>query len=139
MMTKIKTFSELTKLDLFYDRYEYLRMGNVVGQSTFGFDRWVNQLLYKSKRWRRTRDEVIMRDNGCDLGVEGYEIKGRLLVHHMNPITMDDIENDRYEIYCPEFLVCTSHLTHQAIHFSDETLLPKTPVPRTKNDTIPWK
>lgn len=138
-MTKIKTFSELTKLDLFYDRYEYLRLGNVVGQSTFGFDRWINQLLYKSKRWQRARDEVIMRDNGCDLGVEGYEIKGRLLVHHMNPITMDDIEKDRYEIYCPEFLVCTSHLTHQAIHFSDEALLPKTPVTRTKNDTIPWK
>lgn len=135
----LRTYSELRHIRTFEGRYHYLRLAGIVGKSTFGFDRYINQLFYKSKRWRRTRDGIIIRDNGCDLGAEGYEINDRIIIHHMNPITEEDIELDREIIYDPEFLISTSSNTHTAIHFSDESLLPKLPIVRTKNDTCPWR
>jgi hypothetical protein len=136
----IRTYSELRKLDTFEERYNYLKLSGIVGRSTFGSDRYLNQLFYRSnKRWKSTRDVVIIRDNGCDLGIEDYEISERILIHHMNAITIRDIELDREWIYDPEFLVCTSQNTHLAIHYSDESLLPKLPIERKKNDTCPWR
>ena len=110
-----------------------------VGKDTFGFDRWLNQIFYRDPEWKSVRDYVIVRDNGCDLGVDGYEINGRILVHHMNPISKEDIlERSKY-LLDPEFLISTIHNTHNAIHYGDEDLLIKTPIERTKNDTCPWK
>jgi hypothetical protein len=137
-MKTIRTFSELKRLKTFKDRYDYLKLDGIIGESTFGYDRYLNQLLYTSKRWRETRDKIIIRDNGCDLGIDGYEIHGRILVHHINPITIEDVEQDRDYIYDPEFLVCTSKNTHDAIHYSDESILPMLPVERTRYDTCPW-
>jgi len=134
----IRTYSELNKLISFEDRYDYLRLKGQIGVTTFGFDRYLNQILYTSKRWKKTRDEVIIRDNGCDLGVEGHEIYGSILVHHMNQITVEDVELDRGIIYDPEFLVCTIFQTHNAIHYGDASLLPQAPVERRRNDTCPW-
>jgi hypothetical protein len=128
----------LQKIILFKDRYEYLRLGGSVGKQTFGFDRYINQMLYTSRRWLQTRDRVIIRDNGCDLGVSDYLIRGTILVHHMNPISVEDIENERNEIFDPEFLVCTTPNTHLAIHYGNEDLLPKLPITRRSNDTCPW-
>jgi hypothetical protein len=114
-------------------------LGGKVGVDTFGFDRHLNQMLYqRNPRWKKARDLVIIRDNGCDLGVEGYEIYGKIIVHHMNPITMEDIVNDRDWIYDPEFLISTVHNTHNAIHYGDENLLITAPIERTPNDTCPW-
>lgn len=139
-MTKIRRYSELRRIQSFEERFKYLQLKGVVGSSTFGFDRYINQMLYKhSLRWKSTRHVVIIRDNGCDLGIEGYEIESRILVHHMNPITIEDIENERDEIFDPEFLITTTHMTHQAIHYGDESLLPTLPIERSKNDTIPWR
>lgn len=135
----IRTYSELSRLTTFQERYQYLRLGGAVGQETFGFDRYLNQVFYRSQRWKAVRDEVIIRDNGCDLGVEGYEIRGRIIIHHMNPITIDDIMRESEFLLDPEFLICTVHNTHNAIHYGDENLLPKDPVVRTKNDTCPWR
>lgn len=135
----IRTFSELRRLKTFEERYQYLRLAGVVGVSTFGFDRYLNQMLYTSGRWRRTRDDVIIRDNGCDLGIQDYEIHGMILIHHMNPLTIEDVELDRDEIYDPELLITTTTNTHNAIHFGNESLLPKLPVVRRKNDMCPWK
>lgn len=138
--TNIRTYSELITLPTFEERYRYLRLGGRVGADTFGFDRYLNQIVYqRDPRWKNARDIVIIRDNGCDLGVEGYEIYGKILVHHMNPITMDDILNERDWIYDPEFLISTMLTTHNAIHYGDENLLMKAPIERTKNDTCPWK
>lgn len=134
----IKTFKELKRLNSFEERYRYLRLTGIVGKETFGYDRYINQVLYRSRRWRRTRDLVIIRDNGCDLGVSGHEIFDRILVHHMNPITIEDIELDISSIYDPEFLICTSKVTHDAIHYSDESLLPTGLIERRPNDTCPW-
>lgn len=140
MNTTIRTYSELITLSTYIERFNYLKLGGKVGEDTFGFDRYLNQQFYhKDPRWRSTRDKVIIRDNGCDLGMEGYEIQGKIIVHHMNPITMDDIINKRDWIYDPEFLICTVHNTHNAIHYGDENLLFKGPVVRTPNDTCPWK
>ena len=140
MNTTIRTYSELITLPTYIERFNYLKLGSKVGVDTFGFDRYLNQQFYhKDPRWRSTRDKVIIRDNGCDLGMEGYEIQGKIIVHHMNPITMDDIINKRDWIYDPEFLICTVHSTHNAIHYGDENLLFKGPVVRTPNDTCPWK
>lgn len=136
---KIRVFSELNRLRTFKERYRYLRLSGVVGRSTFGFDRYLNQMLYRSKRWLKTRDGIIIRDQGCDLGIEGYEIHGRIIIHHMNPITIEDIEMDRDEIYDPEFLISTSSNTHNGIHFGDESLLPQLPIDRRPNDTCPWR
>lgn len=138
-MTKIRTYTELCKLRTFIERYEYLKLDGIVGESTFGFDRYLNQVFYRSQKWRSIRDEVIIRDEGCDLGVEGHDIYGKIIIHHMNPITIDDIENESDYLLNPEFLICTTHTTHNAIHYSDEKLLPTGPITRTKNDTCPWK
>jgi hypothetical protein len=134
-----RTYRELRRLKTFEDRYQYLRLAGIVGESTFGYDRYLNQILYASKRWSNTRDIVIVRDDGNDLGVEGYEIRGRIIVHHMNPITIEDVELDRDFVYDPEYLICTTINTHNAIHYGDESLLPKLPIERRKNDTCPWR
>lgn len=136
---KIRTYSELSKLCSFEERFRYLQLDGMVGEDTFGFDRYLNQTFYKSKEWKAIRDLVIIRDNGCDLGAEGYPIFGRVLIHHMNPITQKDILQQSELLLNPEYLVCVSHTTHNAIHYGDEKLLPKAPVERSKNDTCPWK
>jgi hypothetical protein len=134
----IRTYTKLSRLRSFLERYNYLKLKSVVGQKTFGYDRYLNQLLYKSDRWLNVRDDVIIRDNGCDLGDENHPISGKIIVHHMNSISLDDIEDDRDEIYDPEFLICTSLNTHNAVHYGDESLLPRLPINRHKNDTCPW-
>lgn len=135
----IRTYSELITLPTFEERYRYLRLGGRVGEETFGFDRYLNQAFYKSKEWKSVRDKVITRDNGCDLGVNGYEIHGRILIHHMNPITVDDIIHQSDYLLNPEYLICTIKNTHDAIHYGDEDLLITSPIERTKNDTCPWR
>jgi len=136
----IRTYTELSRLPTFKERYQYLRLGGRVGKETFGFDRWINQFFYqRSREWKQVRDHVIVRDNGCDLGIPGHEIYGKILVHHMNPISMEDFERESEFLLEPEFLICTSHNTHNAIHYGDENLLITGPIVRTKNDTCPWK
>lgn len=138
-MTNIKTYSELITLPTFKERFNYLRLDGFVGRETFGFDRYINQIFYRSQKWKSVRDFVIIRDNGCDLGVEGYEIHGKILIHHMNPITIDDILTESDYLLDPEFLISTIHNTHNAIHYGDEDLLITMPVERTKHDTCPWR
>lgn len=135
----MKTYKELSKLKTFMERYLYLQVKGRVGEETFGYDRYLNQMLYTSKKWKRTRDEIIIRDGACDLGIEGRDIFGRIVIHHMNILTIEDIENDIDEIYEPELLITTCHDTHMAIHYGDINLLPKDPIIRTKYDTCPWK
>lgn len=135
----IRRYSELISYDNFLDRYNYLKLKGQVGLDTFGLDRYLNQTLYRSYKWRKTRDEVLIRDNGCDLGIDGYDISGKIIVHHMNPLTLEQIEDDDPVIYDPEFLICVSHITHNAIHYGDENLLPKLPVERVPYDTCPWR
>lgn len=135
----IKTYSELICLPTFEERFRYLRLHGSVGRETFGFDRYMNQIFYRSPQWKSIRDRVIIRDNGCDLGVEGYEIHGRVIIHHMNPITRSDIERESEFLLDPEYLICTIHNTHNAIHFGDESLLITAPVERTRYDTCPWR
>lgn len=135
----IRTYSELSKLSTFEERYEYLKLSGVVGEETFGFDRHLNQMLYKNPKWKAIRDEIIIRDCGCDLGIDGYELKGKILVHHMNPISVKDITSESDFLYNPEYLIATSLSTHNAIHYGDASLLPQTPVERTRNDTCPWR
>lgn len=135
----IRTYSELRTYKTFIDRYNYLKLRGSVGIETFGYDRYLNQVLYRSRRWRRIRDKIILRDNGCDLGIEGYDIYDKIIIHHMNPLTIEDIENDVDEIYDPEFLISVSFNTHQAIHYGDENLLPKEPIERKPYDTCPWR
>lgn len=137
--TNIKTYSELIKLPTFIERYRYLRLTGRVGEDTFGFDRYLNQIFYRSAEWKRVRDFVIVRDNGCDLGIEDRAIYGKILIHHMNPITDKDILNATDILLNPEYLICVSHITHNAIHYGDESLLITEPIVRTKNDTCPWK
>lgn len=133
-----KTYSELIRYDTFDDRFEYLRLHGDVGRSTFGFDRWINQQFYRSREWKHCREFVIIRDDGCDLGVSGYEIHGELLVHHINPIVVSDIVHGEEWIFNPEFLITTTHVTHNAIHYSDKSLLPKVVVARQAGDTRLW-
>ena len=135
----IRTYSELRKLNTFKERYDYLRLYGRVGKETFGFDRYLNQIIYKLPEWKSVRDKVIVRDCGCDLGMEGYAIGEKILVHHMNPITMDDIINHSQDIFNPEYLICVSHQTHNAIHYGDESQLILDPIERSPNDTCPWK
>lgn len=135
---KHRTYSELCQLETFEERYRYLELGGTVGRLTFGFDRWVNQGFYHSSEWRSVRNKVIVRDNGCDLGVLGYEIASGLLVHHMNPISLQDIEHGEQWTIDPNFLITTSLQTHNAIHYGDESLLPKGPVERKPGDTTLW-
>lgn len=139
-MTIIRTYSELISLPTFEERFEYLRLGGRVGQDTFGFDRYMNQMFYqRSQEWKNVRDYVIVRDTGCDLAMVGHEIYGKILVHHMNPLVVDDIIHSTDNLLDPEFLICTSLETHNAIHYGDITKLAIAPVVRKKNDTCPWK
>ena len=135
----IRTYSELMTIPTYIERFRYLQLGGAVGDSTFGFDRYLNQVFYRSQQWKSIRDQVIIRDNGCDLGIEGYEIYGRILMHHMNPITIDDIERQSAYLLNPEYLICTTHVTHNAIHYGDESLLLQEPIERSRNDTCPWR
>ena len=135
----IKTYSELITLPTFEERYRYLKLGGIVGEETFGFDRYLNQVFYKSNEWLDVRDYVIIRDKGCDLGMEDREIQGKIIVHHMNPITKEDILNRSKNLLDPENLICTVKNTHDAIHYGDESLLIIAPIERTKNDTCPWR
>lgn len=139
MTMKIRTYSELMKFDNFIDRYNYLKLGGKVGEETFGFDRYLNQQFYKSKEWLRLRDEIIIRDNACDLGIPDREIPSRIIIHHMNPITKNDIINQTEFLLNPEYMICVTKRTHDAIHYGDESLLFTGLVERTKNDTCPWR
>ena len=140
MTNWIKTYSELITFLTFEDRYNYLRLDGAVGEDTFGFDRYINQTFYKSKEWKDIRDYVIARDNGCDLGMEGYIIHDRILIHHMNPITKSDILDRSEFLLNPEYLITTVKSTHDAIHYGDErTLTNREPITRYKNDTCPWR
>lgn len=135
----IRCYSELIEIPTFEERFRYLQLNGSVGKDTFGFDRYMNQAFYQSREWKRVRDFVILRDNGCDLGVDGYTIYGKVLIHHMNPITVRDIAVVSDYLMNPEYLICVSHTTHNAIHYGDESLIPKGPIIRTPNDTCPWK
>ena len=140
MIENIRTYSELITLLKFEERYEYLKLNGVVGEETFGFNRYLNQEFYqRDKEWLRIRDYVIIRDQGCDLGIEGREIRGKIIVHHMNPITKDDLLKRTEFLLNPEYLICTLKSTHDAIHYGDENLLMKGPVERKANDTCPWR
>ena len=140
MKTNIKTYSELLKLKTFRERYEYLKLDGTVGEETFGFGRYINQMFYKSEEWKRIRNYVITRDNGCDLGIPDRKIiDSVILVHHMNPITKEDIINKNEILLDPEYLITTIKPTHNAIHYGDESLLNEDLVIRSKNDTCPWK
>jgi hypothetical protein len=136
---KTRCYRELRRLNTFEERFNYLKLSGVVGESTFGFDRYLNQVLYTSQRWKKTRNNIIIRDNACDLGMDDYEIRSKIIIHHMNPITIDDVELERDIVFDPEFLISTSMNTHNAVHFGDESLLPKLPIERKRNDTCPWK
>lgn len=135
----IRTYSELITLPTFEERFKYLKLNGKVGEKTFGFDRYLNQIFYKSYAWLKVRDSVIIRDCGCDLGISGREIYGKILVHHMNPIEDKDLINKNDIILDPEYLICTTKNTHDAIHYGDTDLLFTDPIIRSKNDTCPWK
>ena len=135
-----RSYRELVRLPTFQERYEYLRLSGIVGQATFGSDRYLNQALYTSPEWKSFRNRIIIRDNGCDLGIEGRDVLGdRIIIHHINPLTVEDVEKRSPVIFDPDNVICVSHNTHQAIHYGDRSLLPKDPVERTPNDTCPWK
>jgi len=134
-----RTYSELLELKTFKERFDYLKLGGRVGHETFGYDRYMNQVFYRSDRWKKVRNLVIVRDLGCDLGVDGYEIHGKILIHHMNPLTRSDIEIDGDYLLNPEFLICTTINTHNAIHYGDQKLYGRIPEERKRNDTCPWK
>jgi hypothetical protein len=135
----IRTYSELMRLETFEDRFEYLALRGTVGRSTFGFDRWLNQQFYTSRDWKSVRRDVISRDEACDLAVVGYEIHSKLVVHHMNPLIVDDIVHGEAAALDPEFLITTTHQTHNAIHYGDARLLPQKLVERRPGDTTPWR
>ena len=137
-MTRIRTYSEMVRYSQFEDRYNYLRLRGAVGVSTFGFDRYINQQFYTSREWRHVRHQVIIRDNGCDLGVPGHDVFGAIFIHHMNPMTVEDIEHGNEDILDPEFLITVTHRTHNAIHYGDERLLPQPFVERKAGDTKLW-
>ena len=137
--TNIRTYSELIQLPTFEERFDYLRLDGVVGKDTFGFDRYLNQQFYRSSEWKRIRNQVIVRDNGCDLGIDEYEIHGRILIHHMNPISIEDLQYMSDLLMNPEYLICVSHRTHNAIHYGDESLIVTIPIERSQNDTCPWR
>lgn len=135
----IRTYSELIQYPTFEDRFKYLQLKGRIGEDTFGFDRYINQRFYRSKEWQRIRDQVILRDKGCDLGIYDRELYERIIIHHMNPISVEDIRDATDYLLNPEYLVCTSHLTHNAIHYADESILVAGPIERRKNDTCPWR
>ena len=139
-MNKKRRYSELITLPTFEERFEYLKLGKQVGEETFGFDRYLNQALYRSKEWQDLRNHIIVRDNGYEMGLEDYPIAGRVIVHHMNPITLEDINERMPEILDPENLICVSHDLHNAIHYGNKDILMKyTFAIRTENDTCPWR
>jgi hypothetical protein len=138
MSTKVRRYSELIQLETFEERFEYLALRGEVGQSTFGFDRWINQQFYSSRQWRSIRRDVIVRDDSCDLGVPGYDIHRELFVHHMNPLEEKDIVHGTRRALDPEFLICVTHRTHNAIHYGDASLLAKPFSPRRSGDTKLW-
>lgn len=138
-MNFVKSYSKLITLPTFEERFKYLKLDGVVGEDTFGFQRWINQELYHSSKWRQFRDKVILRDNGCDLAMEGFEIFGPILIHHLNPISYNDILNKNSNVFDLDNVVCTRHMTHNAIHYGDENLLSTSPIQRSPNDTCPWK
>lgn len=136
----IRTYFELSKLKTFDERFRYLQLSGKVGADTFGFDRYMNQIFYRSRDWKRIREWVIIRDNGCDLGIEGRDVYGKnIVIHHMNPLGMEDILDMSDYLLNPDYLITTSRLTHNAIHYGDETLLPREPIERRPFDTCPWK
>lgn len=136
----MRTYGELIKIEKFLDRYEYLKLSGSVGAETFGFDRWLNQIFYRSPEWKHIREEIIIRDDGCDLGIRDRPIGGRIYVHHMNPIDVKSIVERKSILLNPDFLICCSHNTHEAIHYGNsDILLPDKFVERKPNDTIPWK
>lgn len=135
----IKTYSELIIIPTFLDRFRYLQLSGKVGVETFGYDRYLNQILYRTAEWKRFRNEIIVRDNGCDLACEGYDIVGKILVHHINPITVEDVLNRTAKVFDPENVISTTLNTHNAIHYGDESLLVTDPIERTKNDTCLWR
>lgn len=137
-MTRIRSYSEMSRLSTFEDRFDYLQLRGNVGQSTFGFDRYINQRFYTSSQWKSIRDYVISRDLGLDLGVDGYEIYDKIIIHHMNPMTADDIRHGDQDILDPEFLITTTHKTHNAIHYGDKSLLASLPKQRRRGDTNLW-
>ena len=134
-----RTYSEMITLKTYEERFDYLKIGGQVGRETFGYDRYLNQILYNTKQWKKFRREIIIRDNACDLACEGYEINYRILVHHINPITVEDIINRNPMIFDPENAITTTHRTHNAIHYGDKNLLVLQPMERTPNDTCPWR
>ena len=136
----MRTYSKLIQLPTFEERFEYLQLKGKIGEDTFGFDRWLNQKFYRSKEWKQIRDQVIIRDNGCDLGIVDREIYGKAIIHHMNPVSIQDIVDATEYLLDPEFLVCVSFETHNAIHYGNiEGCLRTDPVIRVPNDTIPWR
>ena len=136
----IRCYSELCKLQTYAERFAYLKLTGHVGEDTFGRERQLNQFFYRSREWRSLRDQIIIRDNGCDMGVEGQEIYGRIIIHHMNPITLKDIATENMDaLMNPEYLICVSHSTHNAIHYGSADLLADDYTPRRPNDTCPWK
>ena len=135
----IKTYSELITIPTFEERFEYLQLKGSVGKDTFGYDRHLNQVLYRSPEWKRLRNQIIIRDGGCDLACDGYDIYGKVLIHHLNPITVEDVLARSRKVFDPDNLVCVSHSTHNAIHYGDVDLLVTGPIIRTKNDTCPWR
>lgn len=139
LKTQIRTYSELIQIPTFEERFEYLKLMGQVGNETFGFDRYLNQQFYRSKEWKDLRHHIFVRDNGCDLGVEGRDIYGRFLIHHMNPISIEDISDSTEYLLNPEFLITVTSNTHNAIHYGDRSLLTTEPIVRSKNDTCPWR
>ena len=135
----LRTYSELITFPTFKERFDYLKLDGTVGADTFGFDRYMNQQFYRSYEWKKVRDQVIVRDNGCDLGVSGYFIRGQVYIHHLNPISPQDLYSRSQILLDPEYLVCVSHATHNAIHYGDASQLQRDPVVRRPNDTCPWK
>lgn len=139
-MNKIKTYSELIKLNTFEERFKYLEIGGHIGIESFGFNRYLNQNFYRSQEWQRLRDRIILRDNGQDLGVDGYPINGKIMIHHINPITIEDVLDRNPDIFNPEYLICVSHQTHNAIHYGDDSYTNRySVVERKPNDTTPWR
>ena len=135
----IRTYSELITIPTFEERFEYLQLKGSVGKDTFGYDRYLNQVLYRSPEWKRLRNQIIIRDGGCDLACDGYDIYDKVLIHHLNPITVEDVLARSRKVFDPDNLVCVSHSTHNAIHYGDMDLLVTGPIIRTKNDTCPWR
>ena len=138
-MMIIRTYQELIKFKTFKERYRYLKLDGKVGEETFGFDRYLNQKFYRSAEWKRIRDYVILRDNACDLGIEDREIDNRIIIHHMNPLTKYDVINQTEFLLNPDYMICTTKRTHDAIHYGDEDILFGEFIERSKNDTCPWR